>query len=346
MTVTRKNASGSPRFRRGLSPWIMLGGIGLVIIVVLQSHPFKKTSDADSKSDEQPVAKAVVGTGLKTSPPAPTKEYSRRQAVQNNALVVSVTGWLRRIEGETDPVAQEQLMETFLASVDDTNIPAVLGVLQSAKSPEVAADLSQRIIRQWTKTNPQTAADWAEALSNGTMREQGMENVAIVWANSDLTNAINWAQSLADDSERTQAMTAVAGEAVRVQPVTALELAIKLPANAKRDDLVRRAAAEWAASDAPGAVAWAKQIPDVNLRAQVLASEAMIWASNDPQAAAEVAVNDLPEGRLQNDTVMTIVEHWAQQQPEAAAEWVDQFPEGKLKQDAEQYLTGLSNFQP
>lgn len=345
MTVARKNTSDSPRSRRGLSLWLMLTGVGLALIGLLQLRSSKNPGKINSGPVEFPVAKAVAETRSKTFSPAPVDDHSPSQTAWNNPLAASVTGWLQRIGAESDPVAQEQLMTTFLASLEDANIPAVLGLLQSAKPAELAADLSQRLVRRRTESNPQSAASWVEALPAGDVRKRGVDNVAIVWANTDLTNAIYWVQSLVDETERARSLAVVVGEAARTQPMTALKLAVTLPASARRDALIRRAADEWAATDAPGAVAWAKQIPNASLRSQVLAGEAKVWAGQNPQAAAEIAVNDLPAGRLQNDTVMAIVERWAQSQPEAAAAWVGQFPEGELKQTATGYLAMLSRNQ-
>jgi hypothetical protein len=67
------------------------------------------------------------------------------------------------------------------------------------------------------------------------------------------------------------------------------------------------------------------------LRASVLAGESVAWAKQDPESAADLAVQELPAGRLQEDTVISIIQRWAQQAPEAAAAWVDQFPPGPLR---------------
>jgi hypothetical protein len=72
--------------------------------------------------------------------------------------------------------------------------------------------------------------------------------------------------------------------------------------------------------------------------AKVLAGEAVSWAEQNPEAAATLAVDQLPAGRLQEDTVVSIVQRWAQSDTVAAATWVAQFPEGSLRKTAVENL--------
>ena len=238
---------------------------------------------------------------------------------------------LQDLQAESDPLKREQLIANFLAGLKNADLAATLALLQHATPAELAGDLSRRVVRTLADSNPQAVAAWIDQQPAGDQRQLAADNLAIVWANSQLSNAINWGQSLTDLDERNRVLTAVANEAVRADAATALQLAVTLPADSQRDDLVRRAATEWASGDAPTAVSWAEQIPDPTLRASVLAGESVAWAKQDPESAADLAVQELPAGRLQEDTVISIIQRWAQQAPEAAAAWVDQFPPGPLR---------------
>ena len=246
-------------------------------------------------------------------------------------LTDSLTRLIQNLQAEDDPMKREQLIADFFAGLQTGDIATALGFLKDAQPAEIALDLSRRLVRIWAESNPNDAAAWINGLPAGKQRQIAMDNLAIIWANSQLTDAINWGQSLGDEDERNRALTAVANEAVRVDPQTALQLAVGLPADSQRDDLIRRAAMEWAAGDVTNAVAWAEQIPDATLRATVMAGEAVAWAKQAPESAATLAVQELPAGRLQEDTVVSIIQRWAEQQPEAAAAWVALFPEGPLR---------------
>jgi hypothetical protein len=164
-----------------------------------------------------------------------------------------------------------------------------------------------------------------------------LETASLAWGASDPAYAAQWAQSLREEAERTLALTNIAGEAVRSAPLLALELAQSLPATA-RDEIVPRAATQWAAQDPAAAANWARQIPGESLHAITLAGIATAWSEQDPATAAAIAVKELPAGRLQSDTIVSIVQRWAQQSPAAAEAWVNQFPEGDLRDAANENL--------
>ena len=47
-----------------------------------------------------------------------------------------------------------------------------------------------------------------------------------------------------------------------------------------------------------------------------------------------MVLQELPAGRLQADTIISIVQRWAQQSPADATDWVNQFPDGDLRDTA------------
>jgi hypothetical protein len=164
-----------------------------------------------------------------------------------------------------------------------------------------------------------------------------LETASLAWGDSDPASAVQWAQILRNEAERTLALTNIASEAVRSAPLLALDLAQSLPETA-RNEIVPRAAAEWAARDPAAAADWARQIPAESLRATTLAGIATAWSERDPATAANLAVKELPSGRLQSDTIVSIVQRWAQQSPADAEAWVNQFPEGAIRDAATENL--------
>jgi hypothetical protein len=197
-------------------------------------------------------------------------------------------------------------------------------------------------IRNWAQSAPRAAAEWATALPPGANRLFVLETASLAWGDSDPASAAQWARSLRDETERTLALTDIAGEAVRSSPLLALELAQSLPETA-RDEIVPRAATQWAAQDPAAAADWARQIPGESLRVTTLAGIATAWSEQDPATAAAFAAKELPAGRMQSDTIVSIVQRWAQQSLADAAAWVNQFPEGSLRDAAMEALAKSSN---
>jgi hypothetical protein len=192
-------------------------------------------------------------------------------------------------------------------------------------------------IRIWAQSSPRAAAEWATLLPAGANRHFVLETASLAWGDSDPASAAQWARTIRNEAERTLALTNITSEAVRSTPLLALDLVQSLPETA-RTEIVPRAAAEWAARDPAAAADWARQIPAESLRATTLAGIATAWSEQDPATAANLAVKELPAGRLQSDTIVSIVQRWAQQSPAAAAAWVNQFPEGALRDAATENL--------
>jgi hypothetical protein len=206
--------------------------------------------------------------------------------------------------------------------------------------------LNVESLRQWAETDPRAAAASVNRLPSGETRREAINAVAIIWANHDPAAASEWARQLADQEDCETGLASVAYEAARNDPVAALTLALELSAGAARDDLVTHAVAQWAASEAAAAADWAGKISDSALREQTMSIVATVWSESDPVAAAEYAVAMLPSGRVLDDAVIGIAQRWVQVEPEAAAAWVDEFPDGTLRMTALEILGQLWPLDP
>lgn len=188
-------------------------------------------------------------------------------------------------------------------------------------------------LRLRAQNDPSGFSEWAATVTAGSNRRFALETAALAWGASDPSSAADWAGNLSGKIERTQALTHIAGESVRGDPHLALELACSLPEPAM-EDIVPRASTEWAVTDPVAAAEWASRISSTSLRATILANIATAWSERDPVAAATMVLQDLPAGRLQADAIVSIVQRWARQSPAAATDWVNQFPDGDLRNAA------------
>ena len=186
-------------------------------------------------------------------------------------------------------------------------------------------------VRQLAESDPRAAAFSATSLLANPARVEAIRAAAIAWANQDLAGAIEWGHRLSDENERQKALVSIGYEAVRSEPLRALALAMELKAEPDRDELIRHAAGEWALTTPRAAAEWARQIDEPSLRTRALANVATAWAEMDPRAAAALAIEELEPGRLQEDTLVSIVQRWAQGDPADAAAWISTFEEGELR---------------
>ncbi len=246
----------------------------------------------------------------------------------------SLTPRLAAIRGEPDSMVREERIENLIENTDLSRIPSALDELRDAGSDSLITELGLRLLRRWAERDAAAAADWAFSLPEGDGRTEALKQVAMAWCGRDLAEAADWARSLPDETERDTQLLGIAHEAVRSDPMQALQIAADLPAGASGDELIRRAAMEWASKDAEGAAKWTSAIEDAVLREQVASGVALAWGNHDPAAAATFAVNELSAGRLQADTVVGIVQRWAQTDHARALAWVESFPQGTLRRDA------------
>ena len=223
-----------------------------------------------------------------------------------------------------------------LTAQDLRSSPVVPPALGAGEGAFWSAE-ERELIRVRARGAPGAIAAWAVALPSGGNRRFALEAAALAWGAGDPAAAAQWARSLPHEGERALALTCIAGEAVRSEPLLALELSRSLP-EAARDEIVVRGAMEWAARDPDAAAEWARQIPGASLRARVIAGVAIVWSDRAPVSGASLAANELPAGRLQADSVVSIVQRWARQSPDAAAGWILGFPEGELRDAAMECL--------
>jgi hypothetical protein len=205
---------------------------------------------------------------------------------------------------------------------------------------------SPEALRSWIERRPEEVVERLRQLPGGPERNQAIQSLAVAWAEYDAKAAAAWARGLPDESERELAMLAVAGELMRSSAIDALQLAVELPPGEVRDELLKRGAAEWALADADAAIDWARGVEDTALRTMVLSSAATAWSERDPRAAATLAVEELEVGRLQADAVVAIAQRWVQTDPEGAKAWVEQFPEGPLKEAAKASIEAILSASP
>lgn len=327
MTAPRKQPTSSPRFPRGLVLLLWSGMAGLLVFGIVHRRAENNSSTTPPASSIAKKSQLVANE--KFSAPVVRKKTPRELLLEKS---------LAAITAETDAERREGMLEKFAAEISVADIELTLEELRHIEPEEIAGDLVQRLLRCWAASDGRAAAAWATALPSGQLREQALSDVAVEWSNTNLLEATGWAKTLGDETERTAAISAVAGEAVRSQPLMALQIALDLPASQQRGDLIQRGAMQWASEDAASAVAWVRQIPAGDVRNQTLSGVAIVWSASAPVDAATWALNELPPGRLLDDTVVSIVQRWAQRDMDGATAWVEQFPEGALRAAAVENL--------
>jgi len=324
--------------RRTLYRW--LAGVGLVL---LSASFFLSRDRSPISSERSPGGQA--GVVVMREPESVSSKPPRAKA---DPAVKSSRGaarnWREELRGlalEGDSMKRSQGVEALVARISDHDLPAVLSELMEEESASAGAELRSLLVRRWAGRAPAQVAAWLASWPESAGCLDARRHLAIVWANADLASATTWAKSLAPGDSKTAALVSVSYEAARSDLRIALDLAIDLPAGAEQDELLTHCSRQWAAMNPADAYQWAEKIEDSSLREQLLANIAIEWAERDAVTAGSLAVSQLPAGKLQNDSVVQIVQRWAQSAPERTAVWVEGFPEGNLRDAAMQNLTAL-----
>jgi hypothetical protein len=237
------------------------------------------------------------------------------------------------------PDGEERLKELqdFVESIATTNLPVVLKELQEfqAQKPTVFGhELQLHLLRRWAEKDVHPATDWISQMPTGGDQQEALAAAANAWAGQNFADAAAWAKQLPDSSEQQIALESIADEAVCENPLEALRLAVTLAPSSKIDGIVGRSIAVWTRSAPDEAISWAKQIPDEGWRERAIMSAATTWAESNPVAAANLAITCMRPGALQDRTVIAITQCWVLIDAPGATAWVNQFPEGVLRQAA------------
>jgi hypothetical protein len=247
---------------------------------------------------------------------------------------------LSGLEQESDSTLKEQMFARLVGSIGGDGTPSALEQLLSVSTP-AAIELCDRLVRHWAEVNPAQAAQWSASVADSATRSAVMTQVAVAWANSDIKAATGWISSLRMDQPTADATIALSYEVARTEPLIALETAGRLAPSHERDEALVFALNQWVASDVAGARDWAFSLPASDLRQRLIAAVSTTGAQENAQASAELAATQLEPGADQDRAAVSIVQQWAQTVPEAAAAWVEEFPEGTLRTIAAENLAAI-----
>jgi hypothetical protein len=205
-----------------------------------------------------------------------------------------------------------------------------------------SAQTRQTLISRWTEVNPVAAANWVAGLSPGPVYQHALQQVVTGWSETNLVAARQWLMARPDDDSRSAALISLGYEAARVDPVMSLEVAGRLSSTPERDNLIVHATSQWASMDLQSALSWACQVTDQLLRQRLISSIATATAKLDGAAAAMMVAQLMRPGDEQNRAAVSVVQRWAQIAPQAAADWVAEYPDGPVRAAA---LASLASIQ-
>ena len=154
--------------------------------------------------------------------------------------------------------------------------------------------------------------------------------VAVSWATRDPEKAVAWAAQQPNAAERELALERVCLTAADRDSQKALELTLPVRFDDRLDTLAE-ILVRWSLREPDEARSWALGQPDGEDRSYLLSRLIELEGQRAPEEAARLAFQALPAGELLDETLIAIARTWANQDAEAAARWVQTFPEGDFR---------------
>ena len=239
-------------------------------------------------------------------------------------------------------------IETFPANHQSKNLADNLAQRWAESDPQAATEWlnslpasrsnpwsRQNIAQRWAEKDPAAAAAYfaQRPITDGNGgRTAGL--IAGALARQDPEGALAWLETLdiANEEARVGTTAAMLDGWAQGDPEAAGTYALSLDDADQRRDAIVSLARGWSQNDPGSARAWIDALEDPQLRHQALGSHIESVAALDPAGAAEIfteisagLADGDPPNQLRN-SVKQIASHWAQVDPQAAAEWASTLP--------------------
>ena len=156
----------------------------------------------------------------------------------------------------------------------------------------------RRVADRYVDDDPQAAAEWASQYPDnaGVIAE-----VSETWASREPQAALEWLTTLPEGKGQHAGMQQAVREWTDEDPAAASEYLTTMPASQTKDAAIMGFTRRLAYEDPAAAIAWAETVSTNEGRTAALAIVGRNWARKDPQAAAEWAASSgLPENVQQS----------------------------------------------
>jgi hypothetical protein len=247
---------------------------------------------------------------------------------------------LKELDAVPELMEREERICRFVASVPEDQIRTVLDECVEAEGDSASA-FAVSLVRRWAENEPLAAAAWALELRHMPVAELASREVAWAWSESDLGSALAWARRIPNLDQREVVLLALGYEAARQDPAQATEIASELRPGPERQDLLVYATGQWAGLRPEEALGWLWGADQGRADPAALAVVAVGASESVPELSLRMAIEKLSAGERQNRSVIAILQRWAQQDPESAADWVARFPTEPLGRIAVRNLVDI-----
>ncbi len=227
---------------------------------------------------------------------------------------------------------------TLIGQIAGRNPDDAKALLEELPEGSARSNGASALVNALANTDPKAAAELVTQFPTDRKKGDAVTNVAMRYARSDTTAALAWAEALPGGT-RNSAFAGIAYAWTQQDPKAAFDYFAKHELMNTDGYMVNQALRNWSQSDSTEALAWARSLPEGKLKDRALSTVVVSMADNDPRAAAKM-ISSLPVSS-QDDAAGSLAARWANSDPGAASQWAASLPEGESRSKATRNIVAM-----
>ncbi|QBG46380.1 hypothetical protein EGM51_02825 [Verrucomicrobia bacterium S94] len=226
------------------------------------------------------------------------------------------------------------LLAITLGTLAETDLQKALGYLEQVENNYEREYLLASIYSGIAEIAPETAMESAEQLPLGHGRDLALTKIAEVWAEKDIHAVFDWLETQPVNRQLQSLYGDLMVTYMKQNPNEAEFLISDMAPGNLKTTMACQYAELLAQTDIQSAVAWAEQLADPSAKKEALATAVDAWLETDPEGAFNYAIQcDEASGRK---LLSQIAIHMATENPVAAAQTLERFPETTQPENAKE----------
>jgi RNA polymerase sigma factor (sigma-70 family) len=239
-----------------------------------------------------------------------------------------MSGALARIAEVPDASARPLLYKYLLSYWAEKNPSDALAFARNQIPDEHRTMVCEGVLTAWAARNPESMLGWKSktgTLAAPPVQDSLMATVFKTLASQDPDRAFQWLVRTDSANGRAQALRGMM-ETVQTEEArqTMLRTISRVPDEEVRLQARRAVVEHWAQQDPGAAAAWVDAAQPPWERTRLMDSLGFAWLQTDPAAAADWWLQRAPGP----DTLVKIINIWAQENPNEAGTWLAKQPLG------------------
>lgn len=309
-----------------LAKLLLIGVIAATAHFFGQRNRYSTSQTAPAVKSVSPSASPAASISTDPSATVTLQKPSDPLAHTKASLRSKLHQW--RESEANDPDNEEdraRLLQEMLAMLTDENVAEII---QSLSAEEMNTPFGTGALHHWMQLDSVMASNWLASRPDTT------DEQTFAAANDWVGNRAGLQQYLdrLPDTAWKQGLLGAASSAMSIKdPLEAIRLAEEMNPGDAQTNLLRAVACSWVDTDPVAALDWVAGVKDPSLRERLIASANQSYALTDPFHAATWLISDVKSDGIVKEAALNILGTWVAKNPEQAAKWASQFPEGDTK---------------